>query len=68
MTAFTTPIKRKLTKKEAIELKVFKRALRYLKAPYWGGTPCKDFLPSCPNCRHFQLIGFIEEYIMSLEF
>lgn len=61
------PTKRKLSKREAKTLKVFKQALKHLETEF-GGRMCKDFMPSCPNCQHFQLVGFLKEYVCNLEY
>ena len=68
MTATTTQNKRKLTKKEAKEVTVFKQALKYLNSPYWGGKPCSEIVLGCPNCQMEILKSLIEEHIALIEY
>lgn len=68
MVATTVKTKRKLSKGEQAERKVFKKALWYLSSPRWVGESCVDFEWGCPNCELTLLKGLLNNYIATIEF
>lgn len=65
MTAFRKLKKRKLHPKEKKEVEAFKKALSYLTKDH-SKQVCPDFMPGCPACQYWILVGMLRDHIATL--
>ena len=67
MATFTIRPKLKQSAKEKREIAVAKAFLKTITVG-WAKQTCKEYMPGCPACDHWILVGMVQDYISTQEY